>query len=74
MFSAGRTLAGGDLQYWDATSSSWVTIGTITGKVDDWSYSFTQVTTTKLRLYGAHAINSGVKMNPVIFEWQVFGT
>ncbi len=66
--SAGRSLAGGTLQYWSGTA--WVTIGTITGKTDDWSYSFTQVTTTKLRLYGAHA---GKTSNPVIFEWQVFG-
>ncbi len=66
--SAGRTLGGGTLQYWSGTA--WVPIGTITGKTDDWSYSFTQVTTTKLRLYGAHA---GKTSNPVIFEWQVFG-
>jgi len=70
--SSGRSLAGGTLQHWNG--ASWVDIGTISGKTDDWSYSFTQITTTKLRLYGVHATDTAGQMsNPVIFEWQVFG-
>jgi hypothetical protein len=69
----GRNLAGGDVQYWNG--SSWVTVsgGVVRGKTDDWSLSFTPVTTTRLRIYAAHATNlAGQMSNPVIFEWDVF--
>ena len=66
-FSQGRGLAGGTLQYWK--SGAWVTIGKISGKTDDWSYSFTPVTTDKLRLYDAFAVSTS---NPVIYEWMVY--
>jgi hypothetical protein len=67
---SGRTLAGGTLQYWNG--STWVSLAGISGKTGDWSHSFTTVTTTKLRLYNAVAINSGYAQNPIIFEWQVY--
>ncbi len=67
VFSAGRTLAGGTLQYWK--NGAWSTIGKISGKTDDWFYSFTPVTTNKIRLYGAHSSKTS---NPVIYEWLVF--
>lgn len=65
----GRTLSGATVQWW--TGSVWVTDGTVSGKTDDWDYTFTTpVTTTKVRLYGVYG-DAGV--NPVIFEWQVAG-
>ena len=68
----GRNLAGGTLQYW--SGSAWVKIGDITGKLDDWTYNFTQVSTTKLRLYDIHTTATvGQKSNPALFEWQVYG-
>jgi len=67
VFSAGRTLAGGTLQYWK--SGAWTTISKISGKTDDWGHTFTPVTTDKIRLYGVHSSKSS---NPVIYEWQVF--
>jgi hypothetical protein len=66
--TAGRTLAGGTLQHW--TGSAWSTLGTISGKTDDWTYSFAPVLTTKLRLY--NLFSSGSAGNPIIFEWRVF--
>jgi hypothetical protein len=66
--SAGRTLAGGTLQHWNG--SGWSTLGTISGKTDDWSYAFTPVSTTKLRLYDL--VSSGAAGNPMIYEWRVF--
>ena len=67
VFSAGRTLAGGTLQYWK--NAAWTTIGKISGKTDDFSYAFTPVTTNKIRLYDAVSAKTS---NPVIYEWQVF--
>jgi hypothetical protein len=67
--SAGRTLAGGTLQAWDGTA--WVTLASVSGKTDDWSLSFQQTTTTKLRLYGVYAPSTGLAKNPMIFEWRV---
>lgn len=68
--TAGRALAGGKLQYW--TGSAWSTLTTIAGKANDWSASFSPVTTTKLRLYDLVATTSGFASNPIIFEWRVF--
>jgi hypothetical protein len=68
--SAGRTLAGGTIQYHDGTS--WVTLSTVSGKTGDWSASFAKVSASKLRLYDLVAINSGYAKNPMIFEWRVF--
>ncbi len=69
---SGRTLAGGTIQYW--SGSAWVTVGTVSGKTDDWSFTFpSPVSTTKIRIYGVHATDTtGQKSNPVIIEWQVF--
>ena len=69
--AAGRTLAGGRLQY--RSGSSWKTLTTVTGRTGDWSASFGKVTTNQLRLYDAHATNvTGQKSNPLIYEWRVF--
>jgi len=69
--SSGRNLAGGMIQYW--TGSSYATVKTVSGMTGDWYASFSQVTTTRLRLYGLHATNvTGQKSNPIIFEWQVY--
>ena len=65
--TAGRTLAGGRLQY--RKGSSWVTLSTTSYRTNDWSVSFSPVTTNQLRLYDAHARSVA---NPVIFEWRVF--
>jgi hypothetical protein len=69
---SGRTLAGGTIQYW--SGSAWVTVGTVSNKTDDWSFTFpSPVSTTKIRIYGVHATSTtGQKSNPVIIEWQVF--
>ena len=69
--SSGRALAGGKIQYW--TGSAYTTVSTVSGKTDDWDQTFTQVTTTRLRLYDLHATSAtGQKSNPVIYEWRVF--
>lgn len=69
--TGGRTLAGGQLQY--LSGGKWKTVGIITSRTSDWSYSFNKVTTTQLRLYHAHATSAaGQKSNPMIFEWRVF--
>jgi hypothetical protein len=67
---AGRTLAGGTLQY--LSGSSWITIGIISGKTNHWSYSFSPATTTALRLYGVYSVG-GPGSNPMICEWQIMG-
>ena len=68
---SGRTLAGGHVQV--MTGGVWQTVATVTGKTDDWSVSFTPVTTTQLRLFDAHATSvMGQKSNPAIFEWRVW--
>ena len=69
--SSGRSLAGGKIQYW--TGAAYKTVSTISGKTDDWDQAFSQVTTTRLRLYDLYATSAtGQKSNPVIYEWQVF--
>ena len=69
--SSGRSLGGGKIQYWNG--SSYVTVKTVSGKNDDWDATFSQVSTTRLRLYDLHATSTtGQKSNPVIFEWRVF--
>ena len=69
---AGRTVAGGTIQYW--SGSSWVTVGTVSGQTNDWSFTFpTAVSTTRVRIYGVHATNvTGAKANPVIIEWKIY--
>ena len=46
----------------------------VSDQTDDWSYQFlVPVTTTQLRIYGAHADNVGSQQsNPMIFEWDVY--
>jgi Putative metal-binding motif len=68
--SAGRSLAGGTVQIWSGVG--WTGVGSVAGKSTDWSFSFTKVTTSKLRLYDLVAINTGYAKNPMIFEWRVF--
>lgn len=70
--SGGRSVAGGDIQWWNG--SSWVTDGTVSGQTDDWIYQFDPpVTTTRIRIYGAHATNAGgYNQNPLIYEWEVY--
>ncbi len=68
--SAGRSLAGGTVQVWSGVG--WTGVGSVAGKSTDWSFSFTKVTTSKLRLYDLVAINMGYAKNPMIFEWRVF--
>lgn len=69
--NSGRCLAGAQVQYWNG--ASWVTATTISGKTNDWSYTFpAPVTTTQLRLYGVYAAG-GQASNPIVFEWQVMG-
>jgi hypothetical protein len=69
--NSGRCLAGAQVQWWNG--ASWITATTISGQVNDWSYSFpAPVTTTQLRLYGVYAAG-GQASNPIIFEWQVMG-
>ncbi len=69
--SAGRSLAGGTVQYW--SGSSWKNLAIISGKTDDWQHTFTQVSTTRLRIYDLYAPNfTGQKSNPIIYEWRVY--
>jgi hypothetical protein len=69
---SGRTLAAGTIQYWNG--ASWITAGSVSGRTDDWSYSFSSpVSTTRLRIYNIYATDvTGQKSNPVIFEWRVY--
>ncbi len=68
----GRTAGAAQVQWWDG--SKWITDGTISGKLDDWDYTFTApVTTTQVRLYDMYTTNTlGQQSNPIVFEWQVF--
>jgi hypothetical protein len=67
-YTGGRTLAGGDVQWWNG--SAWITATTITGRTNDWSYQFAgPITTTAVRLYRAYSYPTA---NAVIFEWQVY--
>ncbi|HUT78305.1 MAG TPA: hypothetical protein VM285_11490, partial [Polyangia bacterium] len=84
---SGRSLAGGTLQYWDpdidtdsdpdgGPSGGWIDIGIASGQSDDWTYQFTApITTSAIRLYGAHATTLGAEphQNPVIYEWEAYG-
>ena len=51
-----------------------MTDGTVSGKLDDWDYTFTQqVTTTRVRLYDVYATNTmGQTSNPMAFEWYTY--
>lgn len=68
----GVTLAGGTIQWWDG--AGWVDDGVVSGQADDWSYTFTSpVTTTRVRIYGAHSTNlGGQTFNPLVYEWEVY--
>jgi hypothetical protein len=75
--SSGRSLDGGTIQYWNG--SIWVDVQTFSDMGDDWYPGPVPVqfdpaiTTTQLRIYGVHADTLGsLKMNPLIFEWEVF--
>ncbi len=69
--SSGRTLYGGKVQYWSA--GGWKSLAVVSGKTSDWSVSFKQVSTTKLRFHDLHAPNTiGQKSNPIIYEWRVY--
>jgi|GEM_PF-5358039 len=73
-YSAGRNLGYGTIQYWNGTS--WVTDGSVSNMIDDWSYTFSSpVTTTAVRIYGVATTPScaGYQRNPIIFEWYVYG-
>ncbi len=69
----GRTLGAATVQWWNGTA--WVTDGTVSGKLDDWDYTFTSpVTTTQVRLYAIYCTNTqGQTSNPIVYEWQVTG-
>jgi len=68
----GVTLAGGTIEWWDG--GAWVADGTVSGQSDDWGYEFdAAVTTTRLRIYGAHSTDlGGQTYNPLIYEWEVY--
>jgi Stigma-specific protein, Stig1 len=69
---AGRTVAGGTIQWWNGTS--WVSAGTVSAKSDDWQFVFpSPVSTTKVRIYGLYAQSCGMALNPVVYEIQAFG-
>ena len=72
LISTGRTLAGGTIQWWDGLF--WVTDGSVTGRTNDWTYTFTvPVETTKIRIYDLYATNvGGQQINPIIIEWEVY--
>lgn len=64
-----QTATGAEVQWWNG--SSWVTDGTVSGKTDDWDYTFTSpVSTSKVRLY---SLRSPSGYNAFIFELQAFG-
>lgn len=69
----GRTLGAAQIQWWNG--SSWVTDGAVSGKLNDWSYTFSApVSTTRIRLYNVYATNTqGQASNPVLYELQAIG-
>jgi len=72
-FGGSRCLAGGTIQY--HSGSSWINDGVVSNRVNDWYYNFTTpVTTTAIRIYGAHATTfyGGQTSNPLIYEWEVY--
>jgi hypothetical protein len=71
---AGRTVAGGTIQWWNTSTSAWVTAGTVSAKQNDWEFTFpSPVSTTKVRIYGLHAYTCGYATNPIVYEFQAFG-
>ncbi len=68
----GRTLGAATIQWWNG--SSWVTAGQVSGKQDDWSYTFTSmISTTRIRLYNLYVTGSVELYNPVLYELRVVG-
>jgi len=69
----GRTLGAATIEWWNG--SSWVTDGSVSGKLDDWDYTFTTtISTTQVRLYAIYCTNTmGQESNPQVYEWQVTG-
>jgi hypothetical protein len=69
----GVSLAGGTIQWLDWWVG-WRDAGVVSGKYDDWGFEFDPpVTTTSVRIYGAHATDMGGQTyNPLIYEWEVF--
>jgi hypothetical protein len=69
----GRTLGAAKVQYF--SNNQWVTDGTVSAKLDDWTYNFSQVvTTTQVRLMDVYCTNSlGQQSNPQVYELQIFG-
>ncbi|MBW2262018.1 MAG: DUF4215 domain-containing protein [Deltaproteobacteria bacterium] len=68
----GVTLAGGTIEWWNG--GGWVAADSIVDQADDWGYEFDEpVTTTRLRIFGAHATDlGGQTSNPLIYEWEVY--
>jgi hypothetical protein len=69
----GRTLGYAKVQYW--SNNAWVTDGTISGQLNDWTYNFAAPRTTdRVRLFDVYATNAvGQQSNPVVFEMEVWG-
>jgi hypothetical protein len=70
--ATGRTLGAATIQYWDG--AAWVTHGSVTNQLNDWTYTFaTPITTTRLRLYDVYTTGTvGQLNNPVVYEWEVY--
>lgn len=69
----GRTLGYAQVQYY--SNNAWVTDGTVSGQLNDWTYNFAQPRVTdRVRLYNVYATNQvGQQSNPVVFEMEVIG-
>jgi len=68
----GRTLGAAVIQWWNG--AAWVTDGSVSGKQNDWGYTFSSpVTTTRIRLYDVYVTATNSPWNPVIYEIQVTG-
>jgi len=69
----GRTLGYAEVQYY--ANNAWVTDGTVSGQLNDWTYNFAQPRVTdRVRLYNVYATNQvGQQSNPVVFEMEVWG-
>lgn len=67
--TAGRTFAGGTVQYLSGTT--WINIGAFSGQVNDFDFVFPTgpVTTSSLRIMD---VVSGTVGNTPIIEWQVY--
>jgi hypothetical protein len=70
---AGRTVAGGEVQWWNGT---WVSGGSFFGMTDDFDFTIAggPVSTTRLRIFNLVATTSGYAMNSVIYEWFVYAS